>query len=80
LLEELGIHAEIAEEVWRTVHRYPGHAPIELIFFSVRWYQGEPENRAFQQIRWVRPQETTTYDFLEADRPLIEQLSARAGS
>ena len=80
LFEELGINAEIAEEVWRTVHQYPGHAPIELIFFSIGRYQGDPENRAFQQMRWAKPQEMRTYDFLEADRPFIEQLNARAGS
>ena len=74
LFEELGINAEIAEEVWRTVHQYPGHAAIELIFFSIREYQGEPENRAFQQMCWVTPQEIRRYDFLEADRPLIKQL------
>ena len=80
LREELGINAEIAEEVWRTVHQYPGHAPIELIFFSIRRYQGDPENCAFQQMRWAKPQEMRTYDFLEADRPFIEQLNAMAGN
>ncbi len=78
LLEELAITAEIAEEVWRTVHQYPGHAAIELIFFSIREYQGEPENRAFQQMCWVTPPEIEGYDFLEADRPLIEQLIANS--
>ena len=75
LHEELGINAEIAEEVWRTAHQYPGHTAIELIFFSVRQFEGDLERRAFQQIRWVDPQGLARYDFLEADKPLIEQLA-----
>lgn len=75
LLEELGIETEIGEEVWRTEHQYPQHSPLELIFYRVARYQGEAENRAFQRICWVAPRELNRYDFLEADRPLIERLS-----
>jgi 8-oxo-dGTP diphosphatase len=75
LLEELGIEADIGQEVWRTEHQYPGYSPVEVIFYRVDEYRGEPENRAFQQIRWVQPRDLSQYDFLEADRPLIRELS-----
>ena len=75
LLEELGIEADIGEEVWRTEHQYPGYSPVELIFYRVDEYRGEPENREFQQLRWARPRDLSRYDFLEADGPLIRKLS-----
>ncbi|OFW08605.1 MAG: hypothetical protein A3H27_09110, partial [Acidobacteria bacterium RIFCSPLOWO2_02_FULL_59_13] len=40
LQEELGIVAEIGEEVWRVEHQYAGRAPVLLLFFAVRQYRG----------------------------------------
>ena len=74
LREELGIRAEIGAEVWRTEHQYAGHLPIRLLFFSVRSYSGEVQNRVFQQILWAAPRDLAQYDFLEADLPLVEKL------
>src|SRR5579864_660476 len=68
LQEELGIAAEIGEEVWRVEHQYPGHAPVLLIFYVVRRYLGTVENRIFQQVCRVSPPDLLQYDFLEADR------------
>ena len=31
LQEELGIVAEIGEEIWRVEYQYPGHAPVLLL-------------------------------------------------
>ena len=74
LVEELGIDAEIGGEVWRTEHQYPGHPLVQLLFFSVRRYSGTPENRVFQRILWASLSDLTLFDFLEADRPLVERL------
>ena len=76
LFEELGIIAEIGEEVWRTEHQYPEHPPVRLLFFAVRRYSGAIENRVFQQVRWAAPPDLVSYDFLEADRPLVEKLAS----
>jgi 8-oxo-dGTP diphosphatase len=76
LEEELGIVAEIGEEVWRVEHQYPGHDPVLLLFFAVRRYQGAIENRVFQRICRASPGELLSYDFLEADRALIERYAA----
>src|SRR3990172_3249177 len=76
LQEELGITAEIGEEVWRVEHQYPGRNPIRLLFFAVTGYSGAVENRVFQQVRWVPPLELAQYDFLEADRSLIGKLAS----
>ena len=78
LLEELGITAEIGAEVWRTEHQYPGFSPVRLHFFSVRRYSPAPKNRVFQKILWVNLSDLMMYDFLDADRPLVEQLHSGA--
>jgi 8-oxo-dGTP diphosphatase len=76
LAEELGISTEIGDEVWRTDHQYPGHPALRLLFFSVRSYSPSPENRVFEQILWMKTTDLSQYDFLEADRPLVERLSS----
>ena len=76
LQEELGITAEIGEQVWRVEHQYPGHMPVLLLFFAVYRYEGTVENRVFEKVCWVAPEELPKYDFLEADLALIDRLAA----
>ena len=76
LQEELRIVAEMGEEVWRTEHQYPGHSPVRLLFFAVRSYSGSVQNRVFQQVVWASLDTLRQFDFLEADRPLIEKLAS----
>src|SRR5579864_9244016 len=73
--EELGIAAKIGEEVSRFVHEYPGGGSVELRFFVVREYQGDIENKIFRDIRWSPRSELSQYDFLEADLPLVRDLT-----
>jgi 8-oxo-dGTP diphosphatase len=73
--EELGIIAEIGDEVSRIVHTYDNGGTVELRFFSVRSYHGTLENRIFRDIQWVKPKDLLNYDFLAADAPLVRDLS-----
>src|SRR5215472_4136117 len=50
--EELGIVATIGEEVVRIQHEYANGGMVELLFFVVREYRGEIENRIFKDIQW----------------------------
>src|SRR5262245_11664957 len=75
LEEELGIIATIGEEVLRFRHEYKGGGAVELRFFAVLSYVGEVENRIFREVRWVPRKELPTFDFLEADLPLVQQLA-----
>ena len=74
LVEELGIRAIIGEEVAAIDHQYPGKRPLRLHFFNILRFEGEPQNRVFNDVRWALPHDLAGYDFLEADRPLIEKL------
>lgn len=75
LREELAIEAEIGQEIFRTEHRYPNGFAVRLLFFRVTCYAGKPTNLAFQQIAWVRPVDLPAYDFLEADRELVDRMA-----
>ena len=75
LEEELGIEAVVGDEVARFRHQYPNGSAVELRFYDVRKYSGEIENRIFKDVRWEKPTELTAYDFLEADRKLVQDLA-----
>ena len=76
LEEELGIKAEVGDEVSRIVHEYPGGRSVELRFYVVRNYVGEIENRIFKEIRWVERVDLSKLDFLEADVSVLKDLAA----
>lgn len=75
LEEELGIDAQIGEEVARICHEYPNGGTVELRFYLVREYRGEVENRIFRDIQWASPAELPSFDFLEADLTLVQGLA-----
>jgi 8-oxo-dGTP diphosphatase len=76
LEEELGIRAEIGQFVTRIEHTYRNGGVVELEFFEVHVYDGDIENRIFNQIRWERLENLPKYDFLAADHGLVRDLAA----
>ena len=74
--EELGIDARIGDEVARIQHEYPRGGTVELRFFAVHEFKGEVENRIFRDIQWVAPTELPEFDFLDADRELVQEIAA----
>jgi|SRR5689334_9998104 8-oxo-dGTP diphosphatase len=76
LEEELGIVATIGDEVARFRHEYKSGNAVELRFYAVLEYTGEIENRIFREVKWVHRQRLPSFDFLEADLPLVRELAA----
>jgi 8-oxo-dGTP diphosphatase len=74
--EELGIDAQIGEEVARIRHEYKSGGSVELRFFVVHQYTGEIENRIFRDVRWAKRSDLPTFDFLDADLALVKELAA----
>ena len=72
--EELGIDATIGEEVARIRHDYRNGATVELRFYKVQEYKGQLENRIFKDMRWAKRSELPSFDFLEADLGLVQNL------
>ena len=75
LQEELGVTAQPGAQVERIRHHYPDHATVELRFYEIDSFQGEPENLCFEEIRWVPAPELPDLPWLEADWPLVRQLA-----
>jgi 8-oxo-dGTP diphosphatase len=76
LEEELGIQATIGDEVARFRHEYKSGNAVELRFFAVLEYEGEIENRIFREVKWVPRHQLPSFDFLEADLPLVRELAS----
>src|SRR5436305_15170844 len=74
LEEELGIDADIGDEVARIRHNYKNGGAVELRFYVVNEYAGAMENRIFRDVRWASRSELPQYDFLEADLELVKDL------
>jgi len=74
--EELGVQATIGDEIARIQHEYPNGGMVELRFYVVREYQGQLENRIFKDIRWAAAEDLPTFDFLEADLTLVNDLAS----
>ncbi|MBI2681144.1 MAG: (deoxy)nucleoside triphosphate pyrophosphohydrolase [Candidatus Solibacter usitatus] len=76
LEEELGIRAQIGPEIARYSYAYPGKEPIQLIFYSVTEFKGQPENWVFERICWEARGRLTAYDFLEGDTDFVRALTS----
>jgi 8-oxo-dGTP diphosphatase len=78
LQEELAVEAAIGREIFVTRFTYEGlRRTVELHFFAAHLPpHAALHNRAFEQIQWVEPQALLQYDFLPADRALVEKLAA----
>jgi 8-oxo-dGTP diphosphatase len=79
LEEELGVQATIESEITRYQFAYPGKKPIQLIFFSVRHFADEPQNRVFHEMRWEKAEALPEYDFLEGDLDFVRNLKCNRG-
>ncbi|MBI3209212.1 MAG: (deoxy)nucleoside triphosphate pyrophosphohydrolase [Candidatus Solibacter usitatus] len=76
LREELGIEASVGSELARQEHAYPRGAAVQLVFFKVRSFTGEIENRIFERIVWEQLSKLPSYDFLEGDVAFVRKLAA----
>jgi 8-oxo-dGTP diphosphatase len=72
ILEELGVTADVGQEILVTEHAYPSRT-VRLHF---RWcrIKGEPTAVLGQAMRWITREELGGLQFPEADRELIDLL------
>jgi len=75
LEEELGIDAVIGRKVAAIQHTYTSGTSLELYFYRVDQFKHEIQNRIFRDVRWIDRKELPTYDFLEADVKLVQDIS-----
>jgi len=75
LREELGVEARDVTSLRVVRHEYPERSPVELHFFTVGEYDGDPRNNVFAEIRWVAASDLLALDFLAADLPVVQTLA-----
>lgn len=78
LHEELGVHNARGQEVSRYQFAYPGKKPIELIFYRVTSFEGDPSNLIFSEMRWEPRPNLVNFDFVEGDRDFLLAYTAAA--
>jgi len=74
LEEELAIRGARGNEITRYPYTYPGKDPIQLIFYRVTRYRGEPRNLIFNQMRWEPAESLASFDFVAGDRDFIGSI------
>lgn len=85
--EELDLEVMALEEFHRQEWVYPegvddpgNDGAFRVYYFLVRKFRGNPVNRVFRAIRWVRPAELLSMDILEGNREAIHRLLESDGS
>jgi len=73
LREELGIEIRAPQFCLRLTHAYPDRT-VELSFWLIRSFCGEPQALDGQRLKWVPAAQLDEVDILEADRPFIAAL------
>jgi 8-oxo-dGTP diphosphatase len=75
LLEELGIEVSEAAAYMRLHHEYPDRT-VDLEFFLVTVWRGEPSGLEGQGVRWIYPDKIEAGVLLPADEPVVAALQA----
>jgi 8-oxo-dGTP diphosphatase len=74
--EELGCSVLVGPLLVRTAHRYPD-LEVQLAFFACELAPGPaPRPLGVAQLAWAKVGTLASYDFCEADRPVLATLEA----
>lgn len=71
--EELGIEIESHQPLIRITHHYTDRA-VQLLVQRVTTFNGIPEGREGQPLKWVAPMEMGRYPMPAADRPIVTAI------
>ncbi|MCF6189546.1 MAG: 8-oxo-dGTP diphosphatase MutT [Cocleimonas sp.] len=76
LKEELGVEIQSASHLIDIRHTYIDKT-VHLEVFEIRDWQGEPEGREGQPLRWVKKSVLHQYKFPAANAEILSTLSAK---
>jgi 8-oxo-dGTP diphosphatase len=78
IAEELGCGVEVGPLLARHRHRYPD-LEVELAFYDCRLVAGgEPRALGVAALAWAQPGTLASYEFCEADLPVLPAIEAAA--
>jgi 8-oxo-dGTP diphosphatase len=73
LEEELALNAHVGKFLCST--RFEGDGvSLELLVYAVDSFQGTPQLREHDEIRWVRPDQIASFDLADSDRRVVDVL------
>jgi len=73
LQEELGVQVRRSEPLIKVAHEYGDRRVLLDVHRVIRW-EGEPQGREGQPLRWLAPERLQESAFPAADRPIIAAL------
>lgn len=73
LREELGIEVTTAEPFMNLSHEYADRT-VDLEFFLVNEWVGDPDGLEGQRLRWVNVAQLSEAELLPADAPVVQAL------
>ena len=73
LAEELGIEVTDSQAFMDLHHEYPDRI-VDLEFFLVTRWLGDPQGLEGQELRWISPVELNAAELLPADAPVVNAL------
>ena len=71
--EEFGVTVEIGEFLMKSEFDY-GDNKIELLAYWIEEYSGGFKLNSHESIQWVTIKDLDKYNFLEADKPIVQKL------
>ncbi|KUK89458.1 MAG: NUDIX-domain-containing protein [Marinimicrobia bacterium 46_43] len=74
LTEELAIHVTEVNQIVSYPYQYEYREIITLHFFQILSFAGRIQNKVFQSIDWVRPENLRNYDLLAGDLEFLAWL------
>ncbi|MBE9222709.1 8-oxo-dGTP diphosphatase MutT [Cyanobacterium stanieri LEGE 03274] len=74
--EELGIDIRVGKHLMNVRHDYP-HVSLTLMVYYAHILSGEPKTLECAEIRWVKPEQLSDFDFPDANYQIIEKIQAQ---
>lgn len=72
--EELAITPEVRDVFMEVLHQYPD-ITVRLTLFNASIAEGTPQKLEHNDIRWITPEEISSYAFCPADVEILKKLA-----
>lgn len=76
--EELNITVKVGDVFMEVDHEYPDIS-VHLTLFNAEIAEGVPEMLEHNDIKWIRPEEITEFEFCPADKDILAKIIAERG-
>ena len=71
--EELDVLLSVGDVFMDVIHEYPD-ITVHLTLFNATIAEGEPQKLEHNDIKWITPGETSSYEFCPADEKMLAKI------